>query len=148
MEVMRLLWTRTSVDYDGRFHRLQSVGIQFAPVQRPIPVWMGGVSAHALERAGRLADGVILPGKVLPDETYKTYLAMARAAAVAARRERPLGVEASIRVGTLDDGQIRDLAMAWRRAGATHLCVDTRYAGYTTPSEHLRAIRRAAALVL
>ena len=42
LEVMRLLWTRELVTYEGRWHRVPDAGIKPLPVQRPIPVWMGG----------------------------------------------------------------------------------------------------------
>src|SRR6266853_5634813 len=57
--VMRLLWTRELVTYEGRWHRVPDAGIKPLPVQRPIPVWMGGESEAVLRRAARLADGWI-----------------------------------------------------------------------------------------
>ena len=59
LEVMRLLWTRELVTYVGRWHRVPDAGIKPLPVQRPIPVWMGGESEAVLRRAARLADGWI-----------------------------------------------------------------------------------------
>jgi probable F420-dependent oxidoreductase len=55
LEVMRLLWTRELVTYEGRWHRVPDAGIKPLPVQRPIPVWMGGESEAVLRRAARLA---------------------------------------------------------------------------------------------
>ncbi|HEX3947000.1 MAG TPA: TIGR03619 family F420-dependent LLM class oxidoreductase, partial [Acidimicrobiales bacterium] len=44
IHVLRLLWTEELVDYQGTYHRLDDVGINPLPVQRPIPVWIGGMS--------------------------------------------------------------------------------------------------------
>src|SRR6266852_9674563 len=52
LEVMRLLWTKELVTYEGQWHRVPDAGINPLPVQRPIPVWMGGESEAVLRRAG------------------------------------------------------------------------------------------------
>src|SRR6185437_16432244 len=57
LEMMRLLWTRELVTYAGQWHRVPDAGIRPLPVQRPIPVWMGGESDVVVRRAARLADG-------------------------------------------------------------------------------------------
>src|SRR6266446_9384677 len=62
-EVMRLLWTRELVTYEGRWHRVPDAGIRPLPVQRPIPAWMGGESEAVLRRAARLADGWMPAGR-------------------------------------------------------------------------------------
>ena len=40
--VLRALWTQEVVDFNGRWHRIDRAGLNPLPVQRPIPVWMGG----------------------------------------------------------------------------------------------------------
>ncbi|MDE2969186.1 MAG: LLM class F420-dependent oxidoreductase, partial [Chloroflexota bacterium] len=40
--LMRRLWTEESVDFDGKWHTVDGAGINPMPVQRPIPIWMGG----------------------------------------------------------------------------------------------------------
>src|SRR5712671_7790587 len=40
--VLRALWTQEVVDFKGRWHRIDRAGINPPPVQRPIPLWMGG----------------------------------------------------------------------------------------------------------
>jgi alkanesulfonate monooxygenase SsuD/methylene tetrahydromethanopterin reductase-like flavin-dependent oxidoreductase (luciferase family) len=42
--VLRRLWTQDLVTFSGRFHDLAEVSITPAPIQRPIPIWFGGVS--------------------------------------------------------------------------------------------------------
>ena len=48
IEVLRLLWTQDLVTFKGRFHTITAAGLNPAPRQRPIPIWMGG---HAPARA-------------------------------------------------------------------------------------------------
>jgi probable F420-dependent oxidoreductase len=42
VELLRRLWTEPVVDFTGRWHRVPEAGINPLPVQRPIPVWIGG----------------------------------------------------------------------------------------------------------
>ncbi|HLF78877.1 MAG TPA: LLM class F420-dependent oxidoreductase [Dehalococcoidia bacterium] len=63
VKLLRLLWTEKSVDFHGRWESVSSAGINPLPVQRPIPIWMGGgvgrggIVPAALQRVARLADG-------------------------------------------------------------------------------------------
>ncbi len=57
--LLRLLWTQELVDFEGRYHRVRRAGINPLPVQRPIPVWMGGSADRAMCRIVRIADGWI-----------------------------------------------------------------------------------------
>jgi probable F420-dependent oxidoreductase len=65
IDVMRALWTQPHVDFDGRFHRLEGVGINPRP-RGLIPIYMGtSGSDAALRRVVRKADGwmpLLLPG--------------------------------------------------------------------------------------
>ena len=45
------------MSFSGRFHNLNEVSIVPPPVQRPIPIWFGGVSDAAVTRAARLGEG-------------------------------------------------------------------------------------------
>jgi probable F420-dependent oxidoreductase len=65
IDVMRLLWTQSLVDFDGRFHHLRGVGINPLP-SRPIPILIGsGAADPVLRRVVRKADGwmpLLIPG--------------------------------------------------------------------------------------
>ncbi len=68
--LLRLLWTQRSVTHEGGFDRVVGAGIAPLPVQRPIPIWLGGSSPAAYRRMGRLADGwfpQVVPGHRLDD---------------------------------------------------------------------------------
>src|SRR6516165_4349269 len=60
--VMRALWTQQVVTYRGVWHRIERAGLCPLPVQRPIPLWMGGESDAVLRRVARLADGWLAGG--------------------------------------------------------------------------------------
>ena len=57
--VCRRLWTEETVSHDGPHFPFAEVAFEPKPVQRPIPICIGGESDRALRRAGRLGDGWI-----------------------------------------------------------------------------------------
>ena len=57
--VCRRLWTEDTVSHDGPHFPFAEVAFEPKPVQQPIPILIGGESAPALRRAGRLGDGWI-----------------------------------------------------------------------------------------
>ena len=70
IELLRRLWTERSVTLDGQYETVTGAGLAPLPVQRPIPLWIGGSSPAAYRRAGRLADGwfpQVVPGPKLDE---------------------------------------------------------------------------------
>jgi probable F420-dependent oxidoreductase len=57
IEVLRLLWSQAYVTFEGRYHRLDQVGLNRSGLPR-IPIWLGTEFGEtALRRVARLADG-------------------------------------------------------------------------------------------
>lgn len=58
IEVWRAAWAEGPLTHRGRFFRIEGALAEPKPIQRPgPPVWIGGHSAPALDRAARLGDG-------------------------------------------------------------------------------------------
>lgn len=58
LEVMRRLWeTDGEVGYDGEHFSFPPAHCEPKPLQRPLPLWVGGNGRRAFERAARLGDG-------------------------------------------------------------------------------------------
>src|SRR5207248_1546111 len=55
--VLRALWTQPVVTFKGRWHHIDAAGINPLPVQRPIPIWIGGEADAVLKRVARIGDG-------------------------------------------------------------------------------------------
>ncbi len=143
VEVLRRLWTERSVTYEGTYEHITAAGLAPMPVQRPIPVWFGGQSPAAYRRTGRLADGwfpQVNPGAAL-DEAKAT---VDEAARLAGRDPATLGMEGRISWGQGDVGRLVDHAGRWRKAGASHVSVNTMGSGLGAVDDHLRALAAAA----
>ena len=46
--VLRELWTKPLVTFKGEHHTIKDFGLNPLPVQRPIPIWIGGATAAML----------------------------------------------------------------------------------------------------
>jgi probable F420-dependent oxidoreductase len=142
VELLRRLWTERSVTFDGAYEKVTGAGLAPPPVQRPIPLWFGARSPAAYRRAGRLGDGwfpMVVPGPEL-DEAR----AIVEQAAVEAGRD-PAAIGMDGRVSwTGDADRFVDHVGRWRKAGASHLSVNTMNTGLTTIDQHLAAIERTA----
>lgn len=145
LQVMRALWTSESVTYRGVFHTLVGVGIAPSPVQRPIPLWIGGgpsrVSPRPHKRVFRRiatqADGWVASPSLAPAEVAAIRAQLFRYADEAGRDPHALGVQASLQFGTgLSDNDVRRGLDELRRAGATHVTFDLRH-GHRTLTEHI-----------
>lgn len=143
--LLRELWTQPTVTFEGEFDRVVGAGIAPAPIQRPIPIWLGGRSNAAYRRIGALADGW-LP-QVRPGDALADALVVIRAGAVEAGRDSgAIGMEGRVtwRRGSAD--HVADLVEMWREHGASHLSVDTMGDGFLTVDEHLAALTEVSEL--
>ncbi len=137
IEVLRKLWTEPVVTFEGRYHCITAAGLNPMPVQRPIPVWLGGSSERAYRRAARLGDGMYV-NSPLEGGWQATFEKLHEW-----RREgQPFGLEASIDAaeGTPDDWRAQ--ADEWRSLGATHLSVNTMGGGLAGPDAHIERLGR------
>ena len=145
--VLRALWTQEVVDFRGRWHRIDHAGLNPLPVQRPIPIWLGGGSDAGtapvdvvLNRVGRLADGWC--PDILPDEEGRRAVDLVNSYAAAEGRDpESLGLEGRLRLGGKQPEDWLAEVEAWEELGATHLCIETRRAGLRSLDEHIDALR-------
>ena len=147
IELLRRLWTEPVVTFEGRYHRVPAAGINPLPVQRPIPVWIGGSAEAAIRRAARIADG-FFPQRPLEDGWPGTMERFRGWAEEVGRDPDTIGIEARIDVsaGTPDDWH--RAADEWRVLGATHLSVAAMRGGLSGPDAHIGRIREAADALL
>ena len=140
--VMRRLWTEPVVDFTGRWHRIDRAGLNPMPVQRPIPVWLGGNAEEAIKRIARIADGWFTHAQ--PDESGRAAFERFRGYLREAGRDPDtFPIEGRVSVARLaDPDEWVSTALGFREMRCTHLEINTLGAGYADLGEHLRAIER------
>jgi probable F420-dependent oxidoreductase len=141
--LLRQLWTEPLVSFKGQFHSIADAGLNPLPVQRPIPIWFGGSADVVLRRIAALGDGWMPSMRLAKDaaadlERLDGYLAEN------GRSRNDIGLEPRLHwsAGELDDLLLRK--EEWQEAGATHLSISTMGAGFTTPEQHIEAIKEFA----
>jgi probable F420-dependent oxidoreductase len=101
IEVMRTLWREDQPSYEGRFWTFEDARCWPKPVNRKVPIIVGGHGEPAARRAGRLGDG-FFPGNRDHDEIGKLITLMRQTAEDAGR----------------DPANIEVMAGAWPDAAA------------------------------
>jgi probable F420-dependent oxidoreductase len=145
--VLRALWTQEVVNFKGRWHQITAAGLNPLPVQRPIPIWLGGRAEAVVRRVGRLADGWFpqFPPDQAGEETLNRMRGYARQAG---RDPATIGIEARINFAEGNPDRWVQESEAWQKLGATHLSVNTMRAGLRSPDDHIKAIRQFKAELL
>lgn len=141
--LLRQLWTERSVSVDDEWHTIRDAGLNPGPVQRPIPLWMGGTADPVLRRAARLADGWLPqgdPGGVLDDrlDRLRGYLE------AEGRDPESFAIVGRMNLGSPDAADWAERVHAWREVGASHLAIDTMGIGLDLPADHATVIERFA----
>ena len=148
---LRRLWTEPVLTEHGRFHRITEAGINPLPVQRPIPIWIGGIADASLRRAARLGDGWL---PVFGSEVAEEKVAALRQAVIAAGRD-PASVELEniVMLGATAGRKARPLedaakeAAVWKNAGAGGIAIHTMDLGLGGVHGHLKALEQLAAML-
>ncbi len=144
--VMRALWTQEVVTFEGRWHKIIEAGLNPLPIQRPIPIWMGGGVEAVLKRIGKLADGWF--PQVRPDDRGRAAVqVLHNAAREAGRDPSSIGIEARINASAGDAAAWRETSVAWRDLGATHMSINTMGAGFTSVDQHIARLREVKATI-
>ena len=137
--MIRKLWEQPVVDHEDADHRIDRAGILPRP-KRPIPIWLGGFSDAAYDRAARIGDGFLFSGR------SQTEAVQIKARIEARLRELGRDVDAfgfeSIQQYSRGDNQWPKDIAAWREAGGSHISVVTMGADLTTVDGHIEAIKR------
>ncbi len=142
--LLRELWTKPVVQFEGRWHRVDRAGLNPLPVQRPIPVWMGGTADAALQRVARIGDGWFAQHP--PNETGRAAFDRFRGYLREAGRDpATFPIEGRVSLGRLAGGPDEwvPTARAFRDdLRCTHLEVNTMGMGHTRLADHVKTLER------
>jgi probable F420-dependent oxidoreductase len=137
--LLRRLWTEPFVTFQSEYHSLDGVGIYPRPIQRPIPIWIGGYADAVLRRVARIGDGWLAHG-LSPETAHEDLERLYRYVEEAGRKREEVGLNiVGVEIDKPQDWG--ELVQKWRDAGATHLDVVTREAGLQTVQDHIDLIR-------
>ncbi|MCB9452168.1 MAG: LLM class F420-dependent oxidoreductase [Anaerolineaceae bacterium] len=145
IHVLRELWTKPLVTFQGAYHTIPDAGLNSLPVQRPIPIWIGGGADVVLERVAQLGDGWM--ANTRSEEQARQMVAKLHTYLEAVGRH-PEDCGIDVRIPWREEQTPDERAAAitfWRGLGATHLGINTMGAGLASPQAHIDAIRRFAA---
>ena len=125
VDLLRRLWSEPAPSFVGRFDTVTAAGINPLPVQRPVPIYLGGLSPVAVSRAARIADGFSYGGPI--GASWGETIAFLHNELRGAERDPDgFGVEARIDVAAGTDPE------AWRREalelgtlGVDHIALDS-----------------------
>jgi len=140
IELIRRLTTERVLTFEGRYERVTAAGINPLPIQRPIPIWIGGSAEPALKRAAEIADG-FFPQRPLEGGWPATLEKMKAWRAAAGKSWNGYGIEARLNaaLGTPDDW--KKTVDDWRGWGATHISVNTMGGQLGGADGHIRRLR-------
>jgi len=141
--LLRQLWIQPLVTFHGRWHNVSDAGLNPLPAQRPIPIWFGGQVEEVLKRTARMGDGW-MPNSRDPAVSAPLLDMLDRFLEAAGRKRSDVGIEARIPYGDGNVDFLNSLCEKWQALGATHIALNTMGSGFTTPEEHLRAIKTFA----
>lgn len=128
VQLLNQLWTTEAVEFEGDFHEVPDMGINPQPIQRPIPIWMGGMADPVKRRIARLADGW-LP-QFQPGEEARTHMAdLEKHAEEVGRDVETIGIHGRMEAAPGEPDEWIHRAQQWEEFGADFLSVNTMYQG-------------------
>jgi len=160
--LLRQLFSEPVVDFSGRFDRVDRAALIPRP-SAPVPIWLGGSSNAAYDRAARIADGFIFSsGDIEP--AISTLQQIHTQLAKHGRSKEDFGADLVVSLGegpgvpggpgglggpggAGGPGGLAQLVEMWSNAGGTHVTLATMRHGFTSIEQHLDHIASAAALL-
>ncbi len=122
--MMRALWAQELVTSKGEWHSITDAGLNPLPVQKPIPIWIGGYAEPVLRRIGTASDGWVFgAGGSGVTARRKSMEAMIETvhghAREAGRDPADIGLEAMVRFAERGPEGCAETIAGWKERGAT-----------------------------
>jgi len=138
VELLRKLWQEQVMSFEGRWHNIDRAGLKPLPGRR-IPIWFGGFTDIAFERAARMGDGFILGSG--QDQNLQALVLLDRHLEDAGRSRDEFGIEALLNYQSGPEKWF-DEVNAWEEAGADYvsmrgMALRGQGEGLNSPQEHI-----------
>jgi probable F420-dependent oxidoreductase len=148
LALMQRLWSEDVVSFEGKHFQYREVSIAPRPVQKPLPLWIGGASPAAVRRTARIGTGW-LAGVQTPDEVAAVIGAIRAQCARIGRAipEDHYGASLAFRFGSEADAAVEAFAAGRARGTAQAAQERGRYAVGTAQTilDRISEYRRAGA---
>ena len=139
IDLLRKLWADEAVTYDGEWHKITDAGLNPLPVNKSIPIWLGGMAPQVIDRVGRLADGWFpFANKDLANQIEQVR----EVARTAGRDPDSIGIECIVPTNT-DVDRLKSL----QEIGVSHVAMVTMNQELGDPAAHIDAISSARAVL-
>jgi probable F420-dependent oxidoreductase len=121
LDICARLWEGQPVTYEGKYHTYRDAVIAPLPVQRPLPLWIGGSSEAAIKRTARIGTGW-LGGTQSPAEVTKVVAGIKKALGDTGRSidDDHYGAGFPFRFGSPRDEVVQRTNAAYARLGNTN----------------------------
>jgi probable F420-dependent oxidoreductase len=147
LAVMRALWTERTTTFKGEFHTIDDAGLNTMPIQRPIPIFMGGAAPRVLKRIARLADGWLPSSASVADFTAQLD-EFKRLVSEAGRDINKIAIVPRMSLRRGAESTWPEIVDGWAATGATHLGVSTNNTDAGDAKEHIAIVRAFADAVM
>ena len=135
IDLLRKLWADEAVTYDGEWHKITDAGLNPLPVNKSIPIWLGGMAPQVIDRVGRLADGWFpFANKDLANQIEQVR----EVARTAGRDPDSIGIECIVPTNT-DVDRLKSL----QEIGVSHVAMVTMNQELADPAAHIDSISSA-----
>ena len=141
--LLRELFTHDAITFEGRWESVHEAGILPLPVQRPIPIWIGGYAEETIKRVARIGDGWF-PWREPNDEIKAAIDRLHGYAVEAGRDPATIGLSPQLSLTRGNPDYWHKYVQGWEALGATHLTLNTMGGGLKTPAEHIDLLTKAA----
>ena len=90
LQLYREFWTKESPSFQGKYYQISDSGFEPKPLQKPLPIWIGGHTGAAIRRAAKYGNGWmpigLRPPAILDPEELSGKIARLRKLTVEAGR--------------------------------------------------------------
>jgi probable F420-dependent oxidoreductase len=137
--LLRELWTKPLVNFKGKYHTVDDMGISPMPKQRPIPIWFGGEADIVIRRMARLGEGWML-NRAYPQEAEPLIEKLKGYLEEEGRNPDDFGIDIRVNLSKHQRDTWAKLVEQWRKMSVTYIGVNTMGSNFETLEERLAAI--------
>lgn len=138
IDLMRKLWAEDTITYQGKWHKITDAGLNPLPINKKIPIWLGGTAPQVIERVARIGDGWF----PFFNPNLKSHIEQVRQRAREVGRDPDeIGIECILPVGEMGSNE-RDRIKMCSGMGVTHISAVTMGHGFNSVDDQIDAVKR------